>query len=109
MSDGPGEIRAGPSRRPAARLIALGAIVAIVLIVLALAWSVFGPITLQLGTATGTPVVTMAGGPPQLVGTVRAGPVCPVEASSPNPQCAPRPVPGAVIVVTDTTGQELAV
>jgi hypothetical protein len=84
------------------------AIVAVgLVVVLALAWGVFGPFTLRLGSTPGAPIVTMAGGPPQVVGTVTAGPVCPVEASSPDPRCAPRPVPGAVIVVTDATGQEL--
>ena len=42
-----------------------------------------------------------------MIGTVSAGPVCPVEPSSPDPRCAPRPVAGAVIVATDATGQEI--
>ncbi len=41
------------------------------------------------------------------MGTVSAGPVCPVEQSPPDPQCAPRPVAGAVIVATDAGGQEV--
>ncbi len=41
------------------------------------------------------------------MGTVTAGPVCPVETVPPKPECAPRPVAGAVIVATDAGGQEL--
>jgi hypothetical protein len=35
-----------------------------------------------------------------IVGTVTAGPVCPVESSPPPSACAPRPVGGAVITVS---------
>ena len=42
-----------------------------------------------------------------MTGTVSAGPVCGVEPSPPSPQCAPRPVAGAVIVATDADGQEV--
>jgi hypothetical protein len=98
--------RAGVSRRAIAGSIALGAIVALGLLFV-LAQGVFGPITIQLGSSTGAPVVSIAGGPPQVVGTVTAGPVCAVETASPDPSCAPRPVAGAVIVVTDAAGQEL--
>ncbi len=48
-----------------------------------------------------------AGGPPKVTGMVTAAPVCPVEQSPPNPACAPRPVAGAVIVVTNLAGEEL--
>jgi len=41
-----------------------------------------------------------------VVGTVLAGPTCPVEQEPPDPDCADRPVDGAVIVVMDA-GQEL--
>jgi hypothetical protein len=41
------------------------------------------------------------------VGTITAGPVCPVEQSPPDPQCAPRPVEGAVVVATNTSGEEV--
>jgi hypothetical protein len=42
--------------------------------------------------------------------TVRlvAGPVCPVEKDPPDPSCAPRPVPGAEIVLRDPSGAEVA-
>ena len=40
--------------------------------------------------------------------TAEAGPVCPVEPATPDPACAPIPVDGAVIVVTDTDGVEVA-
>ena len=52
-------------------------------------------------------MVSPAGGPPSVTGTVTAGPVCPVETVPPKPECAPRPVQGAVIVATDAGGQEL--
>ena len=42
-----------------------------------------------------------------MMGTITAGPVCPVESSPPDPQCAPRPVGGAVIVATDASGDEV--
>ena len=58
-------------------------------------------------TPTHAPVVTPAGPPPGVVGTVTAGPVCPVERNPPDPNCAPRPVAGAVIVATDQSGKEV--
>ena len=56
---------------------------------------------------------TPAGGPSldatavELTGLAQAGPVCPVERQPPDPGCAPRPVPGAILVVTDN-GKEVA-
>jgi hypothetical protein len=41
-------------------------------------------------------------------GTAIAGPVCPVETVPPDPACAARPVAGAVIVVRDGVGAEVA-
>jgi hypothetical protein len=58
-----------------------------------------------LVSPTGAP--SPAGGPPRVLGSVTAGPVCPVEQSPPDPRCAPRPVAGAVIVATNGTGQEV--
>ena len=43
-----------------------------------------------------------------VVGLVTASPVCPVERDPPDPACAPRPVEGAVPIVTDTTGRDVA-
>jgi hypothetical protein len=40
--------------------------------------------------------------------TALAGPVCPVETDPPSPECAPKPVDAAIIVVTDATGNEIA-
>ena len=54
-----------------------------------------------------SPAISPAGGPPGVTGTVTAGPVCPVETVPPKPECAPRPVAGAVIVATDAGGQEV--
>ena len=49
--------------------------------------------------------------PPGLEGSIvvvaMAGPVCPVESNPPDPSCAPRPVPGASIIVTAATGSEV--
>jgi hypothetical protein len=39
--------------------------------------------------------------------TAVAGPVCPVETIPPQPECAPRAVPGAVVVVRDVAGDEV--
>jgi hypothetical protein len=43
----------------------------------------------------------------RLVVTALAGPVCPVVTDPPAPECAPRPVDGAVIAVTDADGIEV--
>lgn len=42
-------------------------------------------------------------------GVALAGPVCPVESVPPDPNCAPRPVAGATIVIRDIAGSEVAV
>lgn len=39
--------------------------------------------------------------------TAVAGPVCPVETVPPDPACAPRAVPGAVVIVRDVAGAEV--
>jgi hypothetical protein len=41
-------------------------------------------------------------------GIAVAGPVCPVETVPPDPDCAPRPVVGAVLVIRDGSGSEVA-
>ena len=41
-------------------------------------------------------------------GSVHAGPTCPVERIPPDPNCAERPVVGAVLVVRDAAGTEVA-
>lgn len=48
--------------------------------------------------------------PPPVTLAVRAvaGPVCPVETDPPKPECADRPVAGAVIVIRDAGGNEAA-
>ena len=66
-----------------------------------------------VGADQGVRLVRESGGelPPGssvVVGLVTAGPVCPVERDPPDPACAPRPVEGAVLVVTDATGREVA-
>ena len=40
--------------------------------------------------------------------TALAGPVCPIETDPPSPECEPRPVNTAVIVVTDSERAEVA-
>jgi hypothetical protein len=66
-----------------------------------------GPASGASSLISPAPVVSAGGGPPSVTGTISAGPVCPVETSPPDPQCAPRPVAGAVIVATDANGQEV--
>lgn len=49
-----------------------------------------------------------AGATYQIGGQALAGPTCPVELASPLPgQCAPRPVAGAVLVITNAAGHEV--
>ncbi len=43
-----------------------------------------------------------------IAGHATAGPVCPVETNPPDPACAPRPVAGATVRVTDPSGTEVA-
>lgn len=44
-----------------------------------------------------------------IAGHAVAGPTCPVEPASPVPgQCAARPVAGAILVITDSGGHEVA-
>lgn len=40
-----------------------------------------------------------------LTGFVHAGPVCPVEKDPPDPECADRPVAGALLLVVDADGE----
>ncbi len=44
----------------------------------------------------------------QITGHAMAGPVCPVEHVPPDPDCAPRPVVGALLIVVDEAGSEVA-
>ena len=54
------------------------------------------------------PVAIPAEGGPWIAGRAVAGPVCPVERIPPDPACADRPVAGAVIVIRDAGGAEVA-
>jgi len=54
--------------------------------------------------ATPTPSAEKA----QVTISLVAGPVCPVERNSPDPDCAPRPVVGAQVVVRDPNGAQVA-
>ena len=66
-------------------------------------------VTAALVAACSPAPAAESGGPPRaIVGLVTAGPTCPVERNPPQPGCAPRPVAGAVIVVDDSTGREVA-
>ena len=54
-------------------------------------------------------VATVPGaGRPGVAGTALEGPVCPVEKNPPDPLCADRPVAGAVVIVRDASGNEIA-
>jgi hypothetical protein len=59
--------------------------------------------------ASGSPVPAASTTPTSGIrGKATAGPVCPVERVPADSACAPRPVIGAVIVVTDAGGKEVA-
>ena len=51
---------------------------------------------------------TIPAGAVVVAGHVHAGPVCPVEKVPADPACADRPVPGAVLVVKNGAGAEIA-
>ncbi|MGZ3587549.1 MAG: hypothetical protein ACXVAE_00605 [Candidatus Limnocylindrales bacterium] len=59
-------------------------------------------------------VIAFASAPPPvaphagIAGRVLAGPTCPVERIPPDPACAPRGLIGAIIVITDAHGVEVA-
>jgi hypothetical protein len=54
------------------------------------------------------PVEVPAAGGPWLVGRATAGPTCPVAQEPPDPACADRPVAGAVVVIRDPAGAQVA-
>lgn len=55
-----------------------------------------------------SPSAAAAAGRTGIGGTATAGPVCPVEKVPPDPACAPHPVAGAVLVIRDASGSEVA-
>jgi hypothetical protein len=59
-------------------------------------------------TSPSTPVPSITTAGTGIAGRATAGPVCPVEKNPPDPACAPRPVAGAAILVTDPSGAEVA-
>lgn len=59
-------------------------------------------------TPSPLPSASSATGRTGIGGTATAGPVCPVEKVPPDPACAPRPVAGAVLVIRDASGSEVA-
>jgi hypothetical protein len=71
-----------------------------------LLWFVFGLVIAGCigpsATATNSPNTGIGG-------TATAGPVCPVERTPPDPNCAPRPVVGATVVIRDGSGAQVAV
>jgi hypothetical protein len=87
----------------------------IVLVAVAACRPTVGPAS---GSATGAasgslPVSTLPSPSPTergglITGKVTAGPTCPVERPSPDPACAERAVAGAVLVVQDAGGREVA-
>jgi hypothetical protein len=61
---------------------------------------VFGALILALAACTGPPGASGTGATTQSVtGRATAGPVCPVERNPPDPACAARAVPSAVLVI----------
>jgi hypothetical protein len=59
-------------------------------------------------TAATTTTVRPNGETHRVIGSVHAGPTCPVERFPPDPDCADQPVAGAVLVITDEGGSEVA-
>lgn len=70
--------------------------------------------TVRLQSEAGPPVPPDTWPSPDAAGktglsvTAVAGPVCPVETQPPDPNCAPRPVDGATVVIKDVSGAEVA-
>jgi hypothetical protein len=60
------------------------------------------------GTTAGASSTASAAHTTGIGGIATAGPVCPVEKIPPDPSCAPRPVAGAILVVRDPSGSEIA-
>jgi hypothetical protein len=60
------------------------------------------------GTGGVPPVTIPAQGGPWITGRALAGPTCPVVQNPPDPACAERPVGGAVLVIRDGRGTEVA-
>lgn len=58
----------------------------------------------ELADESGDPVPAGS----HVIGTVTAGPTCPVVTDPPDPSCADRPVEGAVLVVATPDGVEVA-
>jgi hypothetical protein len=57
--------------------------------------------------STGVPSPSAAPGTGLAISAV-AGPTCPVETIPPDPACAPRPVPGATVIILDGQGKSVA-
>lgn len=70
--------------------------------------------TVSIVSETGPPVPPdvwpspLGAGKTGIAGIALAGPVCPVETVPPDPACAPRPVAGAVVLIRDGGGSEVA-
>ena len=89
-----------PSRWPMA-LVLVGAIVVVLLVGTAQRFGQTPSPTAQTpNPSSQEPEPSLAGGITFVVGTVTAGPVCPVEQSPLPSACAPRPVAGAVITAS---------
>jgi hypothetical protein len=97
-----------PSRWPLA-LVLVGAIVVVLLVGTA---QRFGqtpnPSGQTASPSAQTPEPSFAGDVAFIIGTVTAGPVCPVEQSPLPSACAPRPVAGAVITAGNADQSEVA-
>ncbi len=65
------------------------------------------PMAPLLAACSSGQAVLPAGPPQTIVGSITAGPTCPVERNPPESGCAPRPIAGAAIVVEDSTGHQV--
>ena len=68
-------------------------------------WLLLGLLLLVAACGSAAPSVPPGTG---LAITAAAGPVCPVERVPPDPDCAPRPVAGATVLVLDGQGKTVA-
>lgn len=72
-------------------------------------WIALAIVLMGLTTACAEAPATARPATGHLVGTVTAGPICPVVRQPPDPACAARPVTGAVLIIRQAdTGTEAA-
>jgi hypothetical protein len=96
------------SRWPTALLLVAGIVVVILVGIGQRAGQTPGPAGSASSPSNQGSDPTPAGPISYVVGSVTAGPVCPVERNPPDPSCRPRPVAGAVITASFAGQGEVA-